>query len=97
MLIESKTIPQINLDEISRGDVIWAKHSSWSEAERGFITAVDEDGMYVQYLPSTQNVTNHFYISAKEVNAGQWEIRWSSDLKTIGSYPEETQETAGDA
>ena len=39
------------------------------------------------------NVTNHFFIRANEVVAGDWEIRYSADMSEIHVYPEPASDT----
>ena len=88
MLVTTNPTPHFDLAEVKRGTLIWAKHHSWSEAEMGYVTSADEDELRVSFPPRIQNVTNHFYIPAKEVAAGQWEIRYTSDMESISKYPE---------
>lgn len=76
------------MDGIKRGTLIYAKHRTWKDGEKGFVTSVNEKEVIVQYPPVIGNVTNHFFLPAKEVVAGEWEIRYSNDMKTIISYPE---------
>lgn len=40
----------------------------------------------VQYHPGIANVTNHFFLPAEEVAAGEWEVRWTKDMKTVYEY-----------
>lgn len=76
-----------NLEEIRRGTLICAKHKTWPEGQSGMVTEVSEDLIRVQYLPSIQNVMNHYFIPAEE--GDEWEIRYSNDgLRTIMVYPE---------
>lgn len=92
-----------NLDEITRGTLIYAKHKSWPKGQAGIVTEVSGDMLRVQYLPSIQNVLNHFFILAAEAESGEWEIRYSSDgLLNVASFPEqppepEEEEEAGGA
>lgn len=88
MLVTNEATPHFNLDEVKRGTLIWAKHSSWSEAEMGFVTSASKDEIAVQYPPRIQNVTNHFFIPAQEAADGQWEIRYTNDMVTVLQYPE---------
>lgn len=44
--------------------------------------------MIVQYPPKIGNVTNHFFLRAKEVAKGDWEVRYTNDMVTIVTYPE---------
>jgi len=71
---------------IKRGDLLYAKHKTWQEGKRGFVTAISGAEIIVQYHPGIGNVTNHFFLPADEVVAGEWEVRWSRDLRGIGKY-----------
>lgn len=94
MLINDNTIKAFDLDQVSRGTLIYAKHSSWSEGVTGIVTEATAITLRVQFLPPIRHVLNHTFIHAYEVADGQWEIRWSSDgLQTVNVYPEETGST----
>lgn len=44
----------------------------------------------VQYFPEIGNVLNHFFIPVSEVEAGQWNIRYSNDdLLSVKTYRKE--------
>lgn len=93
MLLTDKNRQAFNLDEIYRGTLIFAKHSTWQEGQAGIVTEASEDVIRVQYPPTVQNVLNHYFIPAKEAAGGEWEIRYSNDgLETICVYPEKNQE-----
>lgn len=82
-----------NLDEITRGTLIYAKHKSWSKGQTGIVTEASGDMLRVQYLPSIQNVLNHFFIPAAEAGSGEWEVRYSSDgLQNVIIFPEQPTE-----
>ena len=38
-------------------------------------------------------MTNHFFIRANEVEAGDWEIRYSADMSEVHVYPEPASDT----
>lgn len=87
---------EFNLDEITRGTLIWAKHRTWAEGQAGMVTEVSSDLIRVQYLPSIQNVLNHYFVSATEAASGEWEMRYSPDgLESVYLYPEPS--VGGDA
>lgn len=89
MLLIDKARMVFNLDEISRGTLIYAKHKTWNEGQGGIVTEASEDLLRVQYLPTIQNVLNHYFVSAAEVNDGEWEIRYSNDgLETVSIFPD---------
>ncbi len=94
MLIIDSDSKEFNLDEIHRGTLVCAQHSSWDEAVAGVVTGAEEDCIRVQFPPSVQNTLNHFFIYASEVDDGEWTIKYSDDLETISQYPEE--ESGGD-
>lgn len=91
MLLVNTERKEFNTEEISRGTLIYAKHKSWPEGQTGMVTEVSGNELRVQYLPSIQNVLNHFLITVAEAEAGEWDIRYSSDgLQSVASFPEET-------
>lgn len=88
-LILEKTGNIFDTGVISPGYLVYAKHYSWNEGIGGFVTAVTDKEIVVQYHPGIGNVTNHFIMQAQDVAAGNWEIRYSADMKDIISYPEQ--------
>lgn len=88
MLIVKETTEKFNTEEIRRGTLVYAKHKTWGNGEKGFVTAAGEDEVIVQYPPKIGNVTNHFFLRAKEVAKGDWEVRYTNDMDTIAAYPE---------
>lgn len=86
MLIIKCARDEFNTEEIRRGTLIYARHKTWQEAEMGFAVESDRDRVIVQYPPKVANVTNHFILPVGEVAAGEWEIRWSNDMRTIYEY-----------
>ena len=94
MLLIDKSIPAFDLDEITRGSVVYAKKDVWDEGICGIVTEIDEDQMRIQYLPPIRNVINHCVIRASQVAVDMWELRYSNDmLETVTEYPaaEETK------
>jgi hypothetical protein len=88
MLILKEQTEKFNLDEVKRGTLIYAKHCTWKEPEKGFVVCVNEKEMIVQYLPAIGNVTNHFFLPVEEIAGGEWELRYTNDMQTIMVYPE---------
>lgn len=87
MIIIESTSNVINADEIVRGTLIWAKHSSWNEGRSGVVSNVGEKSITVLFLPELQNVQNRFLIPVSELEGGAWQVRYSSDgLVTVLSY-----------
>ncbi len=92
-LIIEKPESVLNTLEIKTGMLVYAKHVSWKCGISGFVTAITEKEMIVQYHPRIGNVTNHFFINAKEVAAGDWQIRYSTDLSKVYEYPKPIDNT----
>lgn len=93
MLITEKVQPVFNKEEIRAGMLLYAKHSTWQKGIGGFVTAVTDKEIIVQYHPGIGNVTNHFIINAKDVSVGHWQqIRYSNDLLGIEEYNKEDDE-----
>lgn len=93
MLLVNTERKEFNLDEIGRGTLIYAKHKSWPEGRTGIVTEASGDTLWVQYLPSIQNVLNHFFIPVAEAESGEWEVRYSSDgLQNVVRFPEQLPE-----
>ena len=92
MLLTKTEFMGFNTEEICRGTLICARHKTWPEWQTGMVTDVSEDLVRVQYLPTIQNVQNHYMIPCAEVEAGEWEVRYSPDLESIFTYiPENTE------
>lgn len=85
-LIVEKPVASFDLLQIKRGDLIWARHHTWSSGCTGFVTSATDELLIVQYHPGIGNVTNHFRIPVSEAVDGQWEIRWSEDLSEVQEY-----------
>ncbi len=100
-LMIEKSIAVFDTNQIKCGFLIWGKHQTWNEGRAGFVTAVTEECLTVQYYPGISNVTNHFSIPVSEAANGQWEIRWSADMAEVHEYGikeddrEETEEMEG--
>lgn len=93
MLITDTKKQVFNLEEIGRGALVYAKHTTWQEGQTGIVTEASEELLRIQYLPSVRNVLNHFFIPADEAAGGEWEIRYSFDgLETVLAFPETAEE-----
>jgi len=87
MIIVESTKTVINTEEITRGTLIWAKHSTWDEGRTGIVKDASEACITVLFLPSLQNVQNHFMIPVSELEDGAWHVRYSYDgLLNVISY-----------
>lgn len=71
---------------IEKGYLVYAKHQTWADGKAGFVTAVTDKQITVQYHPGIANITNHFFLMADEVAAGEWEFRWSKDMGVVEEY-----------
>jgi len=91
LVIETPT-SSFDMSAIKPGNLCWAKREGMDEAVTGFISAATADELIVQYHPDIGNVTNHAIISISDVIDGKWQIRWSSDLVEIHSYPDSAEE-----
>lgn len=85
-LITERSKKVYDTSGIQPGDLMYAKHRTWTEGRGGFVTAVTDERLTVQYHPGIGNVTNHFFIPVEEVIGGEWEIRWSADMTEIWEY-----------
>ena len=61
MLIVKEPTEKFDTEEIRRGTLVYAKHKTWENGEKGFVTTASEDEVIVQYPPKIGNVTNHFF------------------------------------
>ena len=68
-LITEKPVKQFDTSAIAKGNLIYAKHSSWDAGKSGFVTGVNGNEIAVQFHPGIGNVTNHFFILASEAAA----------------------------
>lgn len=85
-LLISENGKVFDTEAIKKGFLISAKHSSWSEWKNGIISSVTAEELRVFYCPGIANVTRFFFISASEVETGQWELRWSENMQSIEEY-----------
>lgn len=95
-LITEKAVKSFDLTQIKRGYLLWGKHYTWKDGKAGFVTSATEKELIIQFHPGIGNVTNHFVIPVSEAAAGQWEIRWSSDMTKVYEYGTDEQGTEGD-
>ena len=75
-----------NTDAIHPGDFVRAKYAGWNEARNGIVVHVDAAEVRAIWTPNIRNVTNFFTILAEEVEAGSWDVKWSSDMETINTH-----------
>lgn len=98
MLLVEKSSTVFNTEEVMRGALMYAKHTSWDEGISGIVTEANEKYIRLQFLPAINNVVNHAIIHAPDVVAGYWIIRYSSDgMSTVTEYvPEDPEEEGGE-
>lgn len=82
-LLKKQEESVFDVSVIKPGYAIYARNFSWKEGKTGFVTAVTEKELVVQFHPGIRNVTNHFFIRPEQVEAGHWDIRWSKDLSEV--------------
>lgn len=71
---------------IQKGFLISAKHECWDKPKVGVVSSVTPQEIRVMHHPVISNVTQFMFIPVGEVAAGEWEIRWSEDLKEVQEY-----------
>lgn len=86
-LIVDKEVKIFDITTISCGALMFARHQTWTKGKCGFISSVTENKIIIQYHPGIGNITNHIIIPVKEVVNGEWEIRYSPDLKEVWEVP----------
>lgn len=96
-LVAEKQTAVFDLAQIRRGDLLYGRHCTWDKGKSGFVTSATENQLTVQYFPGIGNVTNHFIIYISEVVNGEWEIRWSANMKEIYEYGIKTEEKEPEA
>lgn len=84
-LITENAAPVFDREQVHKGDLIRAKHETWDGYRNGVVVSVSDDRAVVFYYAGYGNVTNHYVILATEVERGEWDVKWSSDLETINS------------
>lgn len=93
MLLKNVNSTSIDTDDIKRGALVWAKHMSWDEGIPGMVANVTEKMITVRFIPSYQNVENHYYITALELSEGNWQVRYSTDgMQTVKTFPATEEE-----
>ena len=85
-LVIEKPTAVFDKSRIACGYLLWGRHDTWKEGKAGFVTAVTDEKLVVQYYPGIGNVTNHFIIPVSEAAKGRWELRWSRDMAEIWEF-----------
>ena len=98
MLLIDKSTTVFDTEEVVRGSLMYAKHSSWDKGVSGIVTEANEKFIRLQFLPEIANVINHTIIKASDVVKGYWLIRYSSDgMETVTEYaPADPEEEGGE-
>lgn len=84
-LITENAAPVFDREQVMKGDLIRAKHTTWEDYRNGVVVSVSDERLVVFYYAGYGNVCNHYVIKATEVEAGEWSVKWSHDLETIYS------------
>ena len=82
-LITENAAPVFDLEQVHKGDLIRAKHKTWDEYRNGFVLSAKEDRLVVIYFSGYGNVSNHYVMTASEVDKGEWTAKWTADMETI--------------
>ena len=89
-LLTEKQEQIYDLSQVCAGCLLYGRHKTWREGKAGFVTAVTQRQLTIQYHPGIGNITNYFFIPVGEAAAGEWEIRWTHDLTEVYTHnPEE--------
>lgn len=80
-------IKVFDVSVISQGSFLYARHRTWSRGKGGIVSSVSEGELVIRYYPEIRTITNHYRIPVKEAADGEWEIRYTSDLKEIYEIP----------
>lgn len=95
-LVIEKPTAVFDLSRIQPGYLFYGKHKTWHEGKAGIVTSVTEKQLTVQYFPGLANITNHFFIPAEEIVAGEWDVRWSLDMSEVYCLPKDAEENGQD-
>lgn len=82
-LIDTEIAFVFNKAEIQPRCFVRAKYHTWEEARNGLVLNVTKDKITAVFFPMIHQAMRFYTINANEVEAGKWEILYSSDLKTI--------------
>jgi hypothetical protein len=88
-LIKEKEAPVFDREQVHKGDLIRAKHKTWDEYLNGVVVSVSDDRIIVLYYTGYGNVSNHFSMDSGEVQRGEWQAVWTSDMETMCSIGED--------
>lgn len=96
-LIKTNIAPFFDLDKVHKGDLIRAKHATWKESKNGVITGATRDALTVLYYAGIGNVSNHFVITANEVDCGEWSGKCTADMEIFLDVRSGKEEEGGEA
>ena len=85
-LLKSSTQQVFDTAGIFKGNLISAQYEGWEEAKLGFVTEVSDDELKILFPTGTGSFTNYMVVTAAEVIAGTWALRWTADLITVNTY-----------
>ncbi len=89
MIVVESTKIRVNIREITRGTLFWMKYSSWEEGRSGVAVNVTDEEITVLVLDVSRGFHTHVIITAADLDAGKWQVRYSTDgMLTVTEYPE---------
>lgn len=95
-MINTVTMPCFDTEQIQKGTIIWAKHTSWNEGITGIVSDITENKITIIFLRTITNTQNHFFVNLKEVLNNEWQFRYSVDgLVTVMNYPQQPAAQGG--
>lgn len=62
-LITEKPVKQFDTSAIAKGNLIYAKHSSWDAGKSGFVTGVNGNEIAVQFHPGHWECDEFIFLS----------------------------------
>ena len=68
---------------IKRRGFLRAKYWSWDDFRNGLVTFADKTTLRVLFQTGVNASTSYFKITASEVNAGLWQLIYSSDMENF--------------
>lgn len=85
-LITTASETQFDTSQIEKGNLIYVEHDLWNDPKSGIVMYASTDKLVFLYHPGIANVTNRHTLTAGELTAGEWLVRWSADMSTINEY-----------
>lgn len=82
-LIKSEPQTVFDLSLIHRGDCLRFQRKGDTTARNGFVTEAREKKLTVLYCNVQNNACSYIDIAASDVEAGVWDIYWTTDFQTV--------------